>query len=264
MKKYWTYLKIELKVFFSYKADVFLGTFFNLIYFAVSFAVWTAVYREGGISDIGSFSLRDTITFFFLIAIIFRFDTVDEIFLGEMIWNGDFTNDIIRPYSTKLVHFIDGVSGVVTNFSLFIPVALILVLGSHQYLEAPTIVNLVYFIVALILGFLVSTIFNLLIQSLTFHYGDQVANISLLDYITKFLAGATIPLAFLPNKMMWLVNILPFKYIYYNPIAIYLGKMNPTEIWQSFLGAIIWSIIFYFIFKVVFNTGLKKYTGVGR
>jgi ABC-2 type transport system permease protein len=264
MKKYWTYFIIELKVFFSYKADVFLGMLFNLIYFGVSFAVWTAVYREGGVSEIGSFALNDTITYYFLTAIIFRFDTVDEIFLGEMVWNGDFTNDLIRPYSTRLIHFIDGLSGVFVNFSLFIPVVLLIIMWAHQYLELPTATNLVYFIIALLLGFFVNTMFNLLIQSLTFHFGDQDANITLLDFLVKFLAGATIPLAFLPNKIMWLVNLLPFKYIFYNPIAIYLGKMNPTEIWQSFVGAVVWSLLFYLIFRVVFNTGLRKYTGIGR
>lgn len=264
MKKYWTYFIVAIKYFYAYKADISIGMFFNIIYFGVSFAVWTAVFREGGISDIGSFNLAETITYYFLVAIVFRFDVVDEIILGYMVWSGDFTNDLIRPYNTKVAYFLDAVSAVITNFSLFIPVIIVMIIFARSYIQLPTLANLIYFIVALILGFFVNAFFNLIVQALTFHYGDQDANVGLIDFIVKFLAGATIPLAFLPERILGVVNILPFKYIFYNPIAIYLGKMSTIQIWQSFAGAVVWALIFYFIFRLVFNRGLYKYTGVGR
>lgn len=264
MKKYWTYFTVAFNDWMAYRMDVFLGMTFNIIFFAVSFAIWTSVYREGGLSQIGGFSLVDTITYYFLGSIIWRFDASTETILGDMIWNGHLTNDIIRPINARIVAILDAMTGVATNVLLFIPVAVVIILFAHNYLQLPTGANLVYFAVSLLLGMVVNLTFFLIIHALTFHFGDQEASMDLLDFITKFLAGATVPLIFLPSYLHRILEYLPFKYIFNNPINIYLGKMSSIQILDSFLGAVIWSGIFYLIFYLVYKSGLKKYTGTGR
>lgn len=264
MTKYWTYFTVVFKDWFAYKADVFLGMIFNIIFFGVSFAIWTAVYREGGISQIGSFTLVNTITYYFITSIIFRFDASDQAFLGDLIWSGDLTNDLVRPYNARIISILDSLVGVLMNVLFFLPVAAIILLFAHSYIQLPTGANFIYFIIAICFGMLVNLSFFLIIHALTFHYGDQEASLDLLMYVVQFLAGATIPLAFFSGKFLAFLNLLPFKYIFYNPIAIYLGKMSVHDIVLSYLGALIWSGIFYAIFYLVFKSGLKKYTGIGR
>ncbi len=264
MKKYQTYFRTTLREYFVYKADVFLGMIFNIIFFAVSFAIWASVYREGNISQIAGFSLVDTITYYFITSIIWRFDASEETFLGDMIWNGYLTNDLIRPINARIMSILDAFSGVLVNVLLFIPIGLAIILVAHKYLTLPTSANLLYFIISLLLGMVVNLAFFLIVHALTFHYGDQEASFDLLDFITKFLAGATVPLMFLPGKLRIVLEYLPFKYIFNDPINIYLGKMDVRQIYYSFAGAIIWSVAFYVIFYKVYKSGFKKYTGIGR
>jgi ABC-2 type transport system permease protein len=104
----------------------------------------------------------------------------------------------------------------------------------------------------------------MIFHAMTFHYGDRRSLIELIDFVSGFLAGSMFPLAFLSSDIKNIFTILPFKYLFFTPIEIYLGKLNQQEIISSWLAILAWGIIFYFIFKVVYSTGLIKYEGTGR
>jgi ABC-2 type transport system permease protein len=81
--------------------------------------------------------------------------------------------------------------------------------------------------------------------------------------IMEITAGVIIPLSFFPGIWKTILDILPFKYLVYVPMQIYLGKMALEEIgWQMF-GAIVWLLIFIFIARWEWKRGLKHYSAVG-
>ena len=111
-----------------------------------------------------------------------------------------------------------------------------------------------------ILGLVFFGIFH----ALTFFYGDQSGQISLVGYLTAAVAGGFFPLDFLPNNLAWLFNHLPFRFFFNTPAKIFLEKFTVSEIYYNWLEMIIWIIIFYLIFHYLFKKGLTLFTGVGR
>lgn len=264
MKKYLVYFWTTLKVNTAYKAGYFLSLFMDAIFFFVSFAVWKVIYTEGNLNVIDTYSLKDTITYFFVTSILFRLEISGSIYLGYSIWSGFFTNDLIKPWRITLVTIIDAISDKTLISALYIPVLAIIFFSARSYIEIPTLINTSFFIISIILAFFLSVSFNLILHSLTFYFGDQDANIELFNYIALFLAGAFFPLAFLPSKLATLFNILPFRHTFFTPIEIFLGKMTLDRIINSWIETILWTVLFFIVYKILYYKGLKYYTGTGR
>lgn len=264
MRKYWAYFITVIKVNTAYKADYFLSLILDAVFFFISFALWKAIFTEGNLQTIDTYSLRDTVTYFFVTAILFRLDASDSIYLGSTIWNGFFTNDLIKPWSITLVSIMDALADKFFTIIMFVPVAILIFISAHHYIILPQWPNLIMFIVSVILAFFMMMTFNLTIHALTFRFGDQDANIELFNYIAIFLAGATFPLSFLPTHIFAIFNLLPFKNVFFVPIQIFLGKMPIDQIYQGWFETIIWTIAFYLIYKIIYKKGVKLYTGTGR
>jgi ABC-2 type transport system permease protein len=264
MKKYLAYFNVTLKDSVAYKADIILGLIIDVVFFFISFALWKTIYSEGGISQIDTYSLKDTITYYFIAAIIFRFDVANSIYLNWMIWSGYFTNDLIKPWNIPLVNIIGVIADRGLVFILYIPIMLIILLFTHSYIQFPIGINILFFTISLAIAFFLNCFFNLIFHSLAFKFGDQDANIEFFTYIGMLLAGGVFPLAFLPESIKHIFNILPFKFLFSFPIEVLLGKVSMADIMTGWITAILWTVCFYLIFIKIYRNGLKYYTGTGR
>lgn len=103
MTKYLTFVKVAFKSNFTYKADYMLSIVFNMAFFFIFLAIWRYVYSDISTSTIASYSLTGTITYYFITSLIYRANVDDAIYLGNDIWNGFFTNTLLKPCSSIVV-----------------------------------------------------------------------------------------------------------------------------------------------------------------
>jgi len=264
VRKYLSFFKSSLKNEFAYKADFILSMLVNSVFFFIYYAVWQAVYKNSGITEINSFTLSTTITYYLITSLIFRIDVSDFVFMGWSVWSGEFTNDLIKPWSPKIIHALWPISDVIISFLLYLPVMFVIYVFTSQYIQLPSALNLVYFLIALGFSVIFSLVINLGLHSLVFFFGDQDSNIGLVNYVIAFAAGAFFPLAFLPHTLNKIFLALPFKYIFDVPVNIYLGRLSSADIFKGWLSLVVWIVIFYALFCMLYSKGLKRYTGTGR
>ena len=83
------------------------------------------------------------------------------------------------------------------------------------------------------------------------------------ETIVLLLSGATIPLAFFPEKARVVVSYLPFRAVYDIPLSILLGK-NGSDSWQGlaslFALQIAWLIVLNLAGNLFWNCAVKKVT----
>lgn len=264
MKKYLSYFKTNFYAESAYKADFFIDIASSIVFFFVFYFIWTSVYQNGNISNIGTFSLSATITYYFITSLIYRMEPGEYMYLNNEIWNGWLTNEIIRPYSARLIYVISALAPMSVIMLLYLPVAAVMIIFASQYIVLPSLLMFALFLVSLALGFLLSMSMNLIIHTLCFFYGDQGSNITLLNYIISILGGGIFPLSFLPAKVFAIINFLPFKFLFFVPANVFLGKMGVSEILYSWLNVSVWIITFFAIYYFLFQKGLKNYTATGR
>lgn len=263
MTKYWTYLGVCFKAFFTYKADFALSICFNMIFFFIFLFVWKSVYSSNNGASIASYTLTSTITYYLITSLIYRTDLIDSIYLGQIIWNGDFTNDLIKPWNAFLADIISAISDVMISLIVYTPFFIVMIVVAHDYIIFPSILYLLYFIITLFLAFIMNLWINYILHALTFYWGDQEPNIGLINYIIAFLAGGFFPLAFLPAGLAWF-KYLPFRFLFDVPANIFLQKLSLMQVFSSWGQMLIWIVVFYTIFIIVYKNGLKRYTGTGR
>lgn len=264
MQKYLTYFSVSFRAFFTYKADFLVGIVFNLVYFFIYFALWKEIYTHSNEDVIGNYTLVSTITYYFIISLIFRLDISGRIWLGNDIWNGSFTNDIVKPWSTSAVQVLTTLSELAIELLLYLPFAIFIYIFAFNYIVLPSFTIFLFFLLTLVLVLFLNFAINLSIQALTFHFGDQEGNANLINYLISFLAGGIFPLTFLPENLKTIFMALPFRYLFDFPANIFLGKVGFSEIFVGWLQMLIWGIFFTIVFLFIFRTGIKKYTGTGR
>jgi len=263
MTKYWTYLGVCFKAFFTYKADFALSICFNMVFFFIFFFVWKSVYGANQSETIANFTLSNIITYYLITALIFRTDLSNSVYLGRIIWNGDFTNDLVKPWNAFLADILATISDIAISLIIFIPFLAVMILSAHQYIIFPSLMYFIYFAVTLLLAFLMNLWINYILHALTFYWGDQEPNIGLINFIIAFLAGGSFPLVFLPSALCWF-KYLPFRFLFDVPANIFLQKLSLMQILSSWGQMLIWIVVFYSIFILLYKNGLKRYTGTGR
>jgi len=264
MKKYLKYFLTNFHEEATYKADFIFYIGSEIVFFVVFYFIWTNVYSKGGVSDISSFSLSTTITYYFLTSLLFRLNPAQAIYLNRSIWNGELTNEIAKPYSVKLIYLVSSLSIMAMEMIAYLPFAAIILIFVSKYIVFVSFGYLFLFIISMVLASLLGITLYLLLHSLCFHFGDQDANIGLIGYLIAFFGGALFPLRFLPSGLYRAFSYLPFKYLYDFPANIYLGKIAPRDIWVGFAEMFVWIVVFFCLYYFSFQSGLKKYAAVGR
>lgn len=264
MKKYLTYLNVCFRAFFTYKADYLVGIVFSLVYFFIYFSLWKAIFSSSGQVEINTYTLANTITYYFVISLIFRLDVTNYIYLGNDIWNGNLTNDLVKPWNVVSVQILTTISDLLIELLLYAPFAIFIFIFALNYIILPAGIMVLFFIITVLLGIFLSFAINFFLHALTFQLGDQEGNIKLVNFLIGFLAGSVFPLTFLPDGIRSFFMALPFRYLFDFPANVFMNKVPVSEVflgWAQMLG---WGMLFIIIFTLVYRHGLKRYTGTGR
>ena len=84
------------------------------------------------------------------------------------------------------------------------------------------------------------------------------------EIVIQFLSGILLPLSFFSNNFRLFLDVLPFKYLVYEPLQMF---SNDTYKLIDYLRIIciqlIWCIIFYIISRFILRKGVEHFSNVG-
>ena len=96
------------------------------------------------------------------------------------------------------------------------------------------------FLLTLLLGLLVIVAFTMLVYITTFYTispeGVRIFCVSAVE----FFAGAVIPLPFFPEKIQYVLELLPFAAMQNVPLRIYSGSMSREEMLRAVCLQVFW------------------------
>jgi ABC-2 type transport system permease protein len=81
--------------------------------------------------------------------------------------------------------------------------------------------------------------------------------------LSFFLSGHMFPLDILPEPFLTIVQYLPLKYLAYFPAAVFLEKVPDETLAQEMLVMIAWTVFFIIATRILYRSGLKRYSGYG-
>jgi ABC-2 type transport system permease protein len=227
----------------AYPVGFFFTFIGNLIYIAILYFLWKAVY---GTSDV-LHGLTFNQTFLFLTlagSIIILFQTNADRSISWRILSGGIVIDLTKPLDFQLQRLAHEFGTVLFN-GLVITIPSMIVAFLLVPNEILIGLNVPFFLVSLLGAYALSFMLDFMVGLLAF-YTESLWGISATkDVLTSFLAGALVPLAFFPESMQQILRMLPFQAIYNVPLQIVTNPaLTPADYVQMLGVQIFWVIVF--------------------
>lgn len=264
MKKYWMFAQITVAEYMAYRMNFVMWRVRMVIQVLILYFLWTAVFGSEKIlfgytaSMMLSYVLFTSILRTYILA-----TTTNDI--GSSINDGRLTNFLLRPISFFRVTMARDVADKGLNFisSLIEIPLLILILRPTLFIQHdPMLVGLA--ILASLIAIGIYFYFSLIIGFLGFWTPETWGPRFLSIIFIEFFSGALFPLDVFPELFQRIVSYLPFQYLIFFPISIYLGKVDAPALAKGLLISFVWAVVMYGIAKTVWHRGLKVYEAQGR
>lgn len=263
MKRYFAVGKGGFKTALAYRFHFYVTILTAPITLIIYYYLWQSIYNYSGAEVIKGFTFAALISYY-AINMIVGFCTwtfVDEE-LEDNVRHGHLIGYLLRPVNFIYWHFMFE-----TGFNLLaillevIPLFIIAIVFFKMH-----IAGIGYFALFFISLFLAS-ILNYLIGymvGITAFWFKRISGIRRMRRaLVSFLAGGLIPLSFFPQNIQTISHYLPFEYIRYVPINIYLGGLSYLESGKLIGLQVVWILVLFFIANLFWKRALKKFAGAG-
>lgn len=265
MRKYLQVTKITFQEYFVYRSNFLFWRLRAFIQLLVFYFLWLAVIPEG--MTIFGYDQAKILTYILGTSIIRSFvlssRSVDV--AGE-ISSGAISNFLLRPINYLGRWLAKDLSDKILNlFFSIIGVLLILV-----FLRPPIIIQnnpliLLLTAVTTILGIILYFYLSFSLSLSAFWTPENVWPPRFLAMIIiEFFAGSLFPLDILPAGLFKALKFLPFPYLLFFPLDVYLGKLTLREIFAGILISVFWILVFWQLARALFRLGLRSYVAWGR
>ncbi len=198
----------------------------------------------------------------FISSIVLSTRTFD---IGDQINDGTLSNFLIKPMSyLKYWFFYDLGDKSANIFFSVIELTIIIFLLHPPVFFQTDIVILLLTAVSIFAAVLLYFFFGFILGLLGFWSNEVWGPRFLFFIIINFFAGSLFPLDILPKPFYSALSFLPFPYLLFFPLKIYLGKVMFFEIVKGLCISFLWVIGLYGISKLTWKKGLKLYGSEGR
>ena len=244
-----------------------LGTvvmlFGNLIYLALVYFLWKAIYESSGTSVVNGMTFYDTMIYLILATAIFNFLEMFIVWdMSRAIQSGEIIMHLLKPMRYRLYTFWSYSGAHVNNFFLaFVPTFIVVSVITNGAI--PLGINLLWFIISLILALIVNFNIEMLVAPICL-YTESTWGINIVkETVVLLLSGASIPLAFFPEGFRQAVEYLPFRAVYDIPLTVLLVK-DGTDTFAGLLSRLgiqlFWCVVLTVCGNLFWNHAVKKIT----
>ncbi|MCK5357496.1 MAG: ABC-2 family transporter protein, partial [Elusimicrobiales bacterium] len=263
MRKYWSVFKISWSRILAYRFNFFLGRLRNIIILLLLFYVWQTLTLKTG--AFAGYTEIELMTYVFgvniLRSIIFGGQSRE---IAEEINSGDFSRYLVCPINFFWFNFFRELAQRSANLiSAIIEVVLFIVILNARIIIQTDWLTLLLFITASIFAVFLYYIISYLASLLAFWSREAMGPRFMIEWFLEFASGAFFPLNILSPLIFWVLLRLPFFYIIYLPISIYLGKYNYDQLLFFIVLQVMWILLLGLITNIVWRSGLKRYSGEG-
>lgn len=264
MNKYILVVKNTWSEFLTYRLSFVMWRLRNVLQILTLYFLWSSIIPPNASLFGYSHSLMLTYVLGTAIvgAIVFSTRTHE---VGDNINSGDLSIFLIRPVNYFGYWFARDLGDKLSNifFSIIEFILLFLILRPPIFIQTD-IVTLLLSVAAIICGTLLFFAIGLLLGLIGFWSPEIWAPRFILFILITFFAGGVFPLDILPQAFLQISTYLPFSYLLYFPIKIYLGQLPLQDIFFGLSICTLWIVAIFFCVQKVWSMGLRAYTAQGR
>ncbi len=263
IKKYTALMRIGFKIAVAYRFHGIVSIIMTPVSLIVFYFLWQSIYSYTGETLIRGFTFEALIGYYALSMIIafFTWSHVDKDIESD-VRHGHLIFKMLQPVSHCLNSFFIELG--IHSYTILIETIPIFLIGYlFFYVPLVSAITITLFFISLMMA-------AVLYYQFAYFLGLSAFWLKRIDGIRRmrspliaFLSGGILPLTFFPVWYTDIHHLLPFQYMRYVPIMIYLEQVPFNNVLLLMLGQFLWILGFAFIIKIIWNIAYKKFSGVG-
>ncbi len=261
MKKYFQIFLLELQVQFQYRLNLVMWLLLGGLSTTVVTLVWLSIL--GNRAEVGGFSGSDFVIYF--VYMVLSWYLIGGSFarqLGGAIKQGEINKTLVKPYNVMIEEIVKEQAWKVMSVVVTLPAVMVLLYVFRGYLVFSIgITEIPVLLVAIMCGAVLFASIEAVVACVAFWVTEVWPFVDLYNILLNILGGVMAPIVLLPTVVGRIANVLPFKYIYYGPAMIMLGKISNG--WQVVAIQLLYIVLFQIILRIVWSAGLRRYEGNG-
>jgi ABC-2 type transport system permease protein len=243
----------------AFRLRYFTGIITYFLNVTVYYFVWSAVYSSG--QTFAGYNLSQMLTYVSVGWIIrsFYWNTIDQEMAYEVI-EGKIAMDLIKPVSMQWMWISRAMGESAFRLGLLtVPVAIVVALVFP--VQGPSSrENFALFLVSVLGSFFLMGAINFMIGTCAIPLQSILALIRAKFWLIELLSGLLVPMTFFPEKAQRVLAWMPFEYIAYAPLQIYLGKLNGADAARAVGVQWLWATILLIAAHLWWEKCAKKIT----
>jgi len=225
--------------------------------------LWNTVYE--GVELIEGFTLSMMITYYILAALIGDFvAVVPWMDITSDVRNGTLSNHLLRPINYRIYNFcVKMASNASYSFIVLGLIIAFILLFARDHFLLPGWGYFFLFLVSLCFSIILGFQITYLLSLSAFWTKENTGLLYFTNFCIPILAGSILPLDLFPAVIYDVLHYLPFAYLVYFPISIFLEKVSLIDIGRGLIIQGMWIVVAHFVGEWIWRMGIREYEAVG-
>lgn len=256
----WALIQRSWLSWIQYRSFFFLLAFGWMIPPLVYLLVWSTA--AGG-KAIGGFTRGEFVAYYLVLILVNQLTYAQTNWtVGDMIRGGQISGQLLYPLSPLYHTLASELAGKVVYMIFVVPVTGVLAVLLRPELHT-TPGAVLAFIPALALAWLLRFFWGYWLALLAFWATRADALLAVQDSLVFLLAGQVAPTALLPGVLNSAAIVLPFRYMVGFPVEVLTGQLDRADLLAGFAIQGVWVAVALLLYRVMWRSGLRRYTAVG-
>ncbi len=261
IKKYLSLVRGSILEGLAFRTSLLVSVISNLLYLVIIYFLWKAIFASSPTATVNGMTFYDTMIYLVLASAMFQFmDTFVVWSIGRDYQTGQIVECLIKPIDYQAYVFYGGIGNCIVAFVItFLPTFLIIYVVTQGSMVLGK--NLLLFLLSIVFSMVVNFCVDFFVGTICL-YTQSIWGVNVMkEVVVGLLSGATIPLAFFPEKLRAIVNFLPFQAIYHSPLRILTDKtMTGADYGKMLLMQLFWVIVTYMVSRCFFKISIRRIT----
>ncbi len=257
MYKYYLYFITRIKKELFYKSNILGLLITSGFMLVVQVQLWHSIYGEQ--SDIKGIAYSSVFLYLVLGVVHRKFlGSGVEIQISESFRQGNIAIDMSRPQKYHFMVMADDLGRAIIHLVAISIVMILFFIFFHSNIEMVSRGNIFKFLASSLISYFIFFEMSFCIGILSIWMGTSIGLSMIKGSLFSLLGGTLIPVDFYPAWLRLLVNVLPFKYIYYTPLSFFLRDISTEELVKSFSIQLGWLLLFTVACAILYRKSKKR------
>ncbi len=236
---YGEFIRVGFVNTLAYRLRYYTGIVTYFIYVSVYYFIWKAIYTQS--KDIEGFNFSQMLTYIAVGWIIrsFYFNNIDQD-IAQQVMEGKLAMDLIKPVNIQFMYIAQALGESVFRLGMLTAPTAAILLMVYPLRRPASLTHLVAFFASVVLSFFIVASINFAVGTFAIRLQSILGLLRAKYFLLELFSGLLLPMTFFPPVFQKILGVLPFQYISYVPVLLYLGKIQGLAIVGALALQVFW------------------------